>query len=527
MIKHCMSFFKVSKERRHLLFDGLGAACCPVCPGCCPKQVFHHLTLRMKRNTVDQVCFGYGKIMDITIVLAYFAGLIVIGSRSFRIAKGLSSFFVADRASPFIFIAGSLFATVVGGSSTVGMAGLGYSLGLVGSWWLLVGAVGLFALALFLAKRVRRYSLFTLPEILDIQYGPEAKVSASVLIVLAWMGIIAGQVVAAGKILETIVNASPSLLMTLTALVFIAYTLLGGQHSVVRTDTIQSIIIITAIVASIPLCLDKVGGIASMREALGPDHFSFPVSPHFPWTSLVTYLFLVGSTYLVGPDIYSRIFCARDERVAKGATMTVALTLIPFALIITMMGMAARILFPSINPEAAFPTMIHYLFPVGLDGLIIAALLSAMMSSADTCLLTTSTILSYDILRPLVRSDISEERLLFLSRCFIVLIGVVSLMIALSLQGVIASLLLGYTVYTSGLIFPILLGFFKDSLGLNREGAITAMAVGGGLALLGKLMDWSLFGLPAGVYGFFLSGLTLVAASRVVRLAKAGNETSS
>jgi len=458
--------------------------------------------------------------MNIAIVFAYFAGLIVIGSCSFRMVKGINGFFVADRASPFILVAGSLFATIVGGSSTVGMAGLGYSMGLVGSWWLLVGAIGLFALALFLAERVRSYSLYTLPEILDIQYGPEAKVSASVLIVLAWMGIIAGQVVAAGKILETILDASPSLLMTITALVFITYTMLGGQHSVLRTDTIQSLIIIVAIVVSIPLCLEKVGGITSMREVLGPDHFSFPVSSRFPWTTLATYLFLVGSTYLVGPDIYSRIFCARDTGIAKSATMTVALALVPFAFMITIMGMAARVLFPGINPEAAFPTMIHHLFPVGVNSLIIAALLSAMMSSADTCLLTTSTILSFDILRPLLRREISERTILMLSRVFIVIIGAVSLIIALSLKGVISSLLLGYTVYTSGLIFPILLGFYKDSLKLNREGAIAAMVVGGGLALIGKLMGWSLFGLPAGLYGFFLSGLVLVAGSRIFQSVK-------
>jgi SSS family solute:Na+ symporter len=458
--------------------------------------------------------------MDVAIVFAYLAGLIVIGSRSFRIVKGINGFFVADRASPFILVAGSLFATIIGGSSTVGMAGLGYSLGLVGSWWLLVGAIGLFALALFLAERVRSYSLYTLPEILDIQYGPEAKLCASVLIVIAWMGIIAGQVVAAGKILGTILDAPQSLLMTITALVFITYTMLGGQHSVIRTDTIQSMIIIVAVVVSIPLCLEKVGGIASMKEVLGPDHFSFPVSSRFPWTTLATYLFLVGSTYLVGPDIYSRIFCAKDKGVAKGATMTVALTLVPFAFIITIIGMAARVLFPGINPEAAFPTMIHRLFPVGVNGLIIAALLSAMMSSADTCLLTTSTILSFDILRPLVHGEISEGRLLLLSRVFIAVIGAASLVIALSLKGVISSLLLGYTVYTSGLIFPILLGFYRDPLGLNREGAIAAMVAGGGLSLLGKLMGWSLFGLPAGLYGFFVSGLVLVAGSRVFHSVK-------
>ncbi len=448
--------------------------------------------------------------MDIAIVFIYFLGLIFVGSRSFRIVKGIDSFFVADRRAPFLFVVGSLFATIIGGSSTIGMAGLGYKQGLVGSWWLLVGAIGLFFLGLFLAEKVRGYSLYTLPEILEVEYGPEAKLFASVLIVIAWMGIIAGQVVAAGKILEVILKAPPSLLMIITAFVFITYTLLGGQHSVVRTDTIQSLIIIIAILASIPLCLGKVGGVFLMREVLGGDYFSFPVSQHFTWKSLATYLFLVGSTYLVGPDIYSRLFCAKDKKIAKRSAITVALTLIPFAFIITMIGMSAKVLFPQINPEASFPTMINHLFPIGLNGLVIAALLSAMMSSADTCLLTTSTILSVDIIKPLLKPAIPEKKLLLLSRFFIVFIGIFSLIIALRLKGVISSLLLGYTVYTSGLVFPILLGFYRHRLKLNRGGAISAMVAGGGLALIGKLLGLSDFGL----YGFFLSGIILIVGSR-------------
>jgi SSS family solute:Na+ symporter len=391
------------------------------------------------------------------------------------------------------------------------MAGLGFRQGLVGAWWLLVGAVGLFLLGIFLAEKVRGYALYTMPEILEVQYGPEAKFFASALIVVAWMGIVAGQIVAAGKILETILGVPPAFLMTVTAFVFIAYTLLGGQHSVIRTDTIQSLIIIVAILVSLPLCLNKVGGIGSIREVLGTDYFSFPVSVHFSWKSLATYLFLVGSTYLVGPDMYSRLFCARDKKTAKGATMTVALALIPCAFIITLIGMSARVLFPQISPEAAFPTMINHLFPAGLNGLVIAALLSALMSSADTCLLTTSTILSMDIVKPLVFPDMTEKRLLLLTRLFIVVLGFLSLLVALRLKGVIASLLLGYSVYTSGLVFPILIGFWRERFAVGRGAAISAMVAGGGLALIGKLIGLRDFGL----YGFFLSGVILIVGSRL------------
>jgi SSS family solute:Na+ symporter len=306
--------------------------------------------------------------------------------------------------------------------------------------------------------------------------------------------------------------------MLITASVFIIYTLLGGQHSVVRTDTIQSVIIITAIVVLIPLCVNKAGGIVVMREALGGEYFSFPVSSYFTWKPLAGYLILVGSTYLVGPDIYSRLFCARDEKIAKRATLAVAVGLIPFSFLITLVGMSARVLFPQISPEASFPTMINHLLPIGLNGLVIAALLSALMSSADTCLLTTSTILSVDIVNHLAGGDLTESRMLQISRSFIVVIGVLSLLVALRLNGVISSLLLGYTIYTSGLVLPILLGFNRERLGLNKAGAISAMVAGGTMALVGKLWGLSLFGLSFGLCGFFLSGLVLIGVSRIFNL---------
>ncbi len=454
--------------------------------------------------------------MDLAIVIIYFLTLIFIGTRSYKLVKSVSSFFVADRMGTTIFIASSLFATIIGGSSTVGMAGLGYKNGLVGAWWLLVGAIGLFILSIFFAEKVRGYSLYTLPEILEKHYGNEAKLIASGLIIIAWMGVIAGQIVAAGKILGIIINLPLFLLMIIVALIFITYTLLGGQHSIVKTDAIQGVIIISAILLVVPLCLNEAGGISLMQEVLDKNFFSFPVSEHFTWKTLTTYIFLVGSTYVVGPDIYSRLFCAKNKKIAKRAALITSLTLVPFSFIIVIIGMTARILFPQINPEEAFPTIISHIFPIGVNGIVIAALLSAIMSSADTCLLTTSTIISVDIIKPMYKKDIPEKKLLKLSRIFIAVIGVFSLIIALEIKGVISSLLLGYAVYTSGLVFPVLLGFYKDRLKLNKEGAISAMAVGGGLALFGKILGLNDFAL----YGFFLSGFVLIAGSRLSLIVK-------
>lgn len=456
--------------------------------------------------------------MNLAIVSFFFIGMILIGAVSFRRIRGTESFFVADRMGSSVLITGSLMATIVGGSSTIGMAGLGFKKGLVGAWWLLVGAVGLMILAFFMAKRVRRYAFYTLPELLEEQYDSGAKLVASGVISIAWLGIIAGQMVAAGKILDVLIPGHLDLMILLSAAVFIIYTILGGQYSILRTDTIQSVILLVGIFICLPLSIGKAGGLESLRLNLGASYFSFPTNTYGDWTYVVTLLLMVGSAYVVGPDIYSRLFCARNEGVARNATAITALIMIPLAFSITLIGMSAKAIAPGIPPEGAFPAVVRGVLPMGINALVIAALLSAVMSSADTCLLTASTIISADIIKPCMRRGMQDKHLLFISRALIVVIGLVSLEIALKMKGVIKTLLLGYTVYSSGLVLPVICGFYGKWLRLHPSGAMAAVIGGGGGALVGKWMGYSHFGLM----GMGLSGILLFGVSWMIRFFKRG-----
>ncbi|MGB3128184.1 MAG: sodium:solute symporter family protein, partial [Dehalococcoidia bacterium] len=337
--------------------------------------------------------------LDLAIIIIYFLGMLAIGVYVYRKRQASSNdgFFVANRSGSTPLILGSLCATFIGASVAVGMAGLGYSKGLSGAWWLLVGAIGLLILGLFLARKVRRVGLYTLPELVEKQYGSKAGFVASILIVVAWIAVIAGQIIAAGKILTVLLPYDLSSLMAIAAAVFILYTALGGQYSIIRTDFAQFAILTVGILISLGFVLVRVGGISGLTASLSSEYFSFPVSINFGWYDLVLFLILTGSTYIVGPDIYSRLFCARDEKVARSSVLWAALIAIPVAFVVVLIGMGAKVLFPEIASEQAFPTVIENLLPVGVSGLVVAALLAAIMSSADTVLLTTSTILSQDI----------------------------------------------------------------------------------------------------------------------------------
>jgi len=424
--------------------------------------------------------------LELIIIAVYFLSVITIGVASRRKARGVDDFFVAGRKGSSSLITGSLLATIIGGSATVGMAGLGFTQGLTGAWWLLVGSIGLVVLGLFFAEKVRRFGLYTLPELVGKQYDERMALAASVLIVVAWIGIIAAQIVASGKILSVLGIGSPLLWMVLFTAVFVTYTLLGGQYAVIRTDSLQAVIIFAGVFGSLALVLSHLGGWDGLRSSLPPEQFAFPLSSQFGGYELITLLLLVGLTYVVGPDMYSRLFCAKDAKTARVSVFWTALLIIPFAFGITLMGMGAAALFPQISSEQAFPMVIKEVLPPFLGGIVLAALLCAVMSSADTCLLSASTILMVDIVQRF-KPSLDQRKILSLSRWGIVILGLSSLILALILKGVISALLFAYTIYTCGLILPVIAGFYKNRLRVTPLGALVAIIGGGLAALISKL----------------------------------------
>ena len=426
--------------------------------------------------------------MQLVIIGLYLAAMLAIGFFSRKKAGETANFFVAGRKGSTLFITGSLLATAIGSSSTLGMAGLGFQRGLTGMWWLLVGAIGLLVLGIFFAGKVRRFAVYTLPELIARQYDRKVALASSILIVVSWVAIVAAQIIAAGNIMSIIASDDKTLWMVVFSAVFILYTILGGQYSVIRTDLFQSIVIFGGLFAALGLVLSRTGGWDGLQSALPADMFSFPVSNSFEWPALVSMLLVVGLTYVVGPDMYSRIFCARDDRTARSATFWSAGLLIPIALTVTLIGMGAAVLFPEISSQQALPTIIAELFSPLAGGIVLAALLCAVMSSADTTLLSASTILTVDVIG-YFRPNVKEATTLPLSRWIIVLLGIISLLVALQLQNIISSLLFAYTIYTCGIILPVLAGFFREQLKVTPAGALAALIGGGGLGLASKLVD--------------------------------------
>ncbi len=427
--------------------------------------------------------------LDLLIVGCYFAVMLTVGWRARR--GSANAYWVAERRYGTVPVAASLVASIFGASSTVGIIGLGYARGLTGAWWSLVGALALVPFALVLAARVRRLEVYTLPDILQRAYGRRVAMAGAGVISLAWCGVVAAQIVAGALLLGSVFGIPFDGSLAVVATIFVLYTLWGGQISVIRTDAWQVALFVFGLLATLVLVMRAGWEAGGVLVGVDPHHLAFPVSPDFGWYQvLVFYPLIVGMPYLVGPDIYSRVLCARDGGSARRAGLLAAVLVVPLSFLLALLGLLIHARFPGLSPEAAFPAALTQLAPVGLRGLVVVGVLGAVMSSADTTLVSASTILSRNVVSPLARLGQGEE--LRLTRVFVVLVGGVAWALATFQQGIITSLLLAYTVFVGGVALPTLASFWKERLGVTSRGAFWAVVVGGAMAVLGELRQGAL-----------------------------------
>uniref|UniRef100_UPI003217AC76 sodium:solute symporter family protein n=1 Tax=uncultured Draconibacterium sp. TaxID=1573823 RepID=UPI003217AC76 len=406
------------------------------------------------------------------IIFIYFVFIVGIGVYSaFRIKKP-ADYYVAGKKAGLLPVSGSLLATILGGSAILGTIELSHKIGWAALWFLFSAALGLFTL-IPVSKYVRRFGNYTLPELLGTFYGKKAEMISSLIIPVAWIGIVVAQIIAAAKILHGLGSISYQNAAIVSGLIFIVYTLLGGQLSILKTDTLQAVLIIVGLLA-----LFAFASLNPIEHTFETFRSKALFNSDFTIVDLLILLLTYSVTFVVGPDIYSRVFCAKDEKTASRSILLVALLLLPISFVLTYLGIYAQ------QSDAGIVSFAEHLLPSWAYGIFIAALLSAVMSSADTTLLTSSMILS-----ELITGNLNRNNSLKLTRYFIVLIGAASLFIALYVTSIIQALLLALTFFSGAFVVPTLAGLLK--LQVNKKRAAFAIIIGGLIALTGKIINTS------------------------------------
>lgn len=392
------------------------------------------------------------------------------------------AYYVNGRASGAGQVALSVVASCVGGSATIGMAGLAWQIGLPAFWWLGSGACGLIVLVRFLAAKVRESGARTMPELVGAYLGGACRPLVSVIILLAWTAILAAQFTAMSGLTVALTGLSPELALPLGAALITAYSVLGGQASVIRSDAVQYLLLAAGFVAvllfllvSNPRAYDSVAWVL--------------LSPDFPPASLVRYLFILGGSYLVCPMLFGRFLSARDARCATMGGRLAVGGLVLTGLLIVLVGIGCRGLIPpGTTPDQALPALLGALPPwLGLTFLL--ALVSAVLSSADSCLLTAATVCGNDLLR---RDSVASCRTAALA------IAAVAYFLSSQGKGILSLLFMANDIYVCGVVVPVFMGMLGGRACLAPGWAFAAVLAGGALGLASAMTGenaWAYAGL--------------------------------
>lgn len=412
--------------------------------------------------------------MKSVILIVYALVLFLLGIYSFLKIKSPSDYFLAGKKPGVWQISGSLLATILGGSAILGTIGLAQNQSWASAWYILAASLGLFGL-LPIVKKVYSKGKFTLPELIGQYYGESARKVTSVIIPVAWLGVVAAQIIAGAQILVSFFGLTYSSGVLLTGIIFIVYTYIGGQVSIMKTDLFQSFFILGGVILTafmIP---------TSKLPELPPFSSVFPFNSHFSPFDLFILILTFSSTFVVGPDIYSRVFCAKDTKTAFRSVLVVAIILVPFGFVLSYVGIYAATFHSGAQNSSSLVNLANSILPEWATGILVAALISAVLSTAATTLLTASMILS-----ELFHKDINNQKSFRQTKFFIIGIGILSMVISLKITSIVSSLLLALSFYSGAFIIPMVAALFN--LPFNRRFSIAAMISGGILALSGKLL---------------------------------------
>lgn len=465
--------------------------------------------------------------IDFVIFGVYLLGVLGIGFYHFLRNKDAEDYYVGGRNIKAPYVGLSLVATDVGGGFSIGLGGVGFLMGLGGSWLLFTGLLGAWLSAVFIIPKIKLLdkanNMFTYPDFLRHRYNNNVALVAALISAIGYMAFTGAQILAGATLASaTLIRTAPfgltpmNFSLIIIAIVCIGYTVIGGIKAVIYTDAAQwAILLFGLMFVTIPVTLWRIGGISRLREELPAEFFSLA---NIDAATFVNWMLTITPIWLIGMTIYQRFYACKNEKEAKRAWYIAGVFEYPImAFSGVFLGMCARVLFPEADPEAALPMLIRDMLPIGVTGLIIAAYFSAIMSTADSCMMASSGNVVTDIIKRHLWPGITHKTLMRVSQVVTLLIGVGALVIASSFTMVLDAIMHAYGFMVSGLFIPTVGAYFWKRA--SSAGALSAMLLGGATTMALQILGWQLgwdHALEYTVYGMAVSLVVFITISLLV-----------
>jgi SSS family solute:Na+ symporter len=391
------------------------------------------------------------------IILAYLLVLTGFNFYRSRKIKSQDDFQLAGRTLKWQVMVFTLICTWIGSGTFISGAEFASKAGF-SALWLSAGAWVGIILIYFLAAKIHTFGQYTVGDVLEVRYGPAARLFGAVALILSFVSIVSYQFVAGGFILNVITDGriSESTGTLIAAVFVILFTAVGGMVAIAYTDLPNGIIIVLACLLAVPFVISAAGGLPAAKAALEPGYFAV-VNSNFgahPWLKAIGY-FLSTMFLLLGvQSMYQKFYSAKSGRDAKKAVAwwTVG-TIFVESIVVVIAVFAFSKLKGQIDlslPKAGGKVVLmaaKQLMPVWVGVLLLGAACAVVISTGMNYLLSPSTTLMRDIYQRFLKKDADPKKMVALQKVLIVVIGVLAFLLATQLKSVLEMSLFAYTIY--------------------------------------------------------------------------------
>jgi SSS family transporter len=409
----------------------------------------------------------------------YLLLMIGIGLYASRRVKGSADFIVAGKRLSLLLCTATLAATWFGGGICIGAASAAYKGGLLAVVADPFGAaLCLFLAGLFYVRLMRRMGLMTIASFFTSRFGPRAGLLASLCTIPAYVGWVGSLLVAFGRILQTLTGIEPFTGICIAAAIVLIYTWAGGMWAVTLTDLVQVVILILGLFILTPILISDMGGWTAIVAQIPSHRFDFypQQGDSASWFSYARDWLVIGLGNLAGQDLIQRSLSSRDEKIAYRSAYLAGLLYITVGLLPVFLGMAGAIVLPGLaDPDLIMMSLaVKYLPDLALV-LFMGALVSALLSSADSALLAPASVIGWDLLH-YFKPNADERLSLRLTRLSVLGLGIFSLAIALQTSSVYDLMVNSWSVLLASLFVPLTAGLWWPRS--NDYGALASIIAG-------------------------------------------------
>ncbi len=460
--------------------------------------------------------------------VAYFIFLLGIGFYFYRRNESIEEYLLGGRGMGAWVTALSAQASDMSGWLLMGLPGAIYVGGLTGAWI----AVGLFIGTtlnwIFVSRRLRVYTQktnsITLPCFFEDRFGDPTgllRVAGAIVILIFFTIYASSGLVAAGKLFDSIFGVSYRAAVVIGGSIIILYTFLGGFLAVCWTDLFQGSLMVVALVVVPALAYGRAGGIDGIREGMKLKDIA---QSALPPGGVAALLAIVSSTawglgYFGQPHILVRFMSAKSlAKLSRSMVIAIVWVFVSLtgAVLIGLIGIGLFRTIPGGDPEKVFIYMIAEVTHPWIGGVMLAAVLSAIMSTIDSQLLVSSSALTEDFYQKVIKRDATEREVVLVGRTCVIIISIIALILALGVETETILEIVAYAWGGFGAAFGPLVLFALYSRRTTWQAALAGMVVG-----TVTLVVWKQVGLGDRLYelvpGFVANCLAILVTNVFIR----------